>query len=62
MEPFNHATFVFRGAWNGVQIGEPVPQIKWFQLAYGVVGMVLHAPKVGPESCVNAPESVEKLS
>ena len=62
MEPFHHATFVFRGARNGIQIGEPVPQVKRFQVANGMVGVVLHAPKVGPESCVNAPESVEKLS
>mgnify|MGYP006254923243 FL=1 len=62
MQPLHHAVLVLGGAGNGVQIGEPVPQILGFELANGVVGVILHAPKVVRLWCVNGPESVEKLS
>ena len=62
MEPFHHAFLVLGRTGNGVQIGKSVPQVPRFKLADGVFGVILHAPKVGRLSCVNGPESVEKLS
>ena len=62
MQPVHHQALVLGGAGNGVQIGEPVPQILGCELADGVVGVILHAPKVVRLWCVNGLESVEKLS
>ena len=62
VQPLHHAAFVLGRAGNGIQIGKSVPEVPRFEMADGMVGVILHAPKVGPESCVNASESVEKLS
>ena len=61
MQPFDNLVFVFGRPRDGVQIGKPVPQVQGLELSYGVLGVVLHAPKVGLEPCENARFGVEKL-
>ena len=48
MKPFDHLALVLGRAWDGVQIGESIPQVRGLELAHGVVGVVdvvCHASK-----------------